>query len=143
MNVLASIFLFSLLSLSLLYSVKAKEVSAWGDKYHVHIVNGLPDNTNLLTIHVFSGDDDLGFHDLHVNDDYEWHFRTVLPGVTEFFGHFWWAGKEGGFSVYNDDLAYDHCQTYVCYWLVKPDGFYIANKTNPNDLELSKLYLWN
>ncbi|CAI9759773.1 unnamed protein product [Fraxinus pennsylvanica] len=53
-------------------------------KCEVHTVNNLP---RTLTLHCASGDDDLGFHNLTINNDFHGKFCESYLGVTLFFCH--------------------------------------------------------
>ncbi|KAI5655991.1 hypothetical protein M9H77_24784 [Catharanthus roseus] len=96
------------------------------DRYTVHVINNLPSNQFLLKIHCASGDDDLGFHNLTVNQDFNWSFRVNIRGTTLFFCHFWWQNKDKAFEVFNNYIATKTCRTN-CYWLVREDGFYFTD----------------
>jgi len=96
------------------------------EKHEVHIVNGLPDNTNMLEFRCQSKDNDLGYHTLLVGEEYYWKFRENFFGKTLFFCHFYWQGKEKAFDVYNKD-TYCLGPTPKCYWLAKADGFYFSS----------------
>jgi hypothetical protein len=144
MDCIRTINLLFLFSLSF-YLVQITQVNAWGEGYEVHIVNGLPDNTNLLRVHVFSGDEERGYHDLHVNEDYYWHFKMGFFENTKYYAHFWWGTKERSFAVFDSRLAADYFgvrNENIGYWLVKADGFYVANVTSPPPDYLIKLNVW-
>lgn len=113
------------------------------ESYDGYIANNLPDNSQALKIHIFSGDDDLGFHNLKVNEFFTWQFQMNFFGNTKFYGHFWWGNKERGFAVFDKHLAPkcgDH-DVNACWWSVREDGFYLARvKTNP--VEYVKMNWW-
>ncbi|KAI5650392.1 hypothetical protein M9H77_36397 [Catharanthus roseus] len=88
------------------------------ESYDGYIANNLPDNSQALKIHIFSGDDDLGFHNLKVNEFFTWQFQMNFFGNTKFYGHFWWGNKERGFAVFDKHLAPkcgDH-DVNACWW---------------------------
>lgn len=93
-------------------------------KVHLIIGNALPNNTNALTVHCKSSDDDLGTHTLWVNEKIQWEFRENVWGSTLYFCNFWWSGREKSFAVFDRELNQNFCSTY-CPWLVKEDGFYL------------------
>ncbi|KAI5648350.1 hypothetical protein M9H77_34355 [Catharanthus roseus] len=130
----------------LFYFTQNTHVFAFLVHYDAYIVNSLPSNNPKLTIHIFSGDDDLGFHDLLVNQQFHWDFTSAAFDRTKFYGSFQWGQKNRGFAVYDWKLANDHCgfqaQNNVCWWVVKEDGFYLANKTNPSPKELVYMNWW-
>ncbi|KAI5678833.1 hypothetical protein M9H77_09783 [Catharanthus roseus] len=127
------IILFSSSSLLPFFQVVADRVPIGDpppiDKYTVHVINNLPSNQFLLKIHCASGDDDLGFHDLSVNQDFNWTFNMNIFGTTLFFCHFWWSNKDKAFEVFNHDIGTKNCATN-CYWLVREDGFYFTDDIN-------------
>ncbi|CAI9112246.1 OLC1v1012665C1 [Oldenlandia corymbosa var. corymbosa] len=103
----------------------------------VSIISALPNNSPPLVLHCFSGDDELGYRDLHSGELYRWDF--FAHPWTKFLCSFNWTTKTQGFAVYdlkvglsggcgdaisNDDL--------YCYWLVRDDGFYLSKMYNPN-----------
>ncbi|KAL3523353.1 hypothetical protein ACH5RR_016187 [Cinchona calisaya] len=138
-----SIFLVSLLVLSFYFAQATNYNDSWGESYDEYVVNDLNDYQNILRIHIFSGDDDLGYHDLKPYQGYHWKFRMKFPGITKFFGRFLWAGRDKGFTVFDSKISNDHCgETGICYWVVKPDGFYIANKMKPSPGDLVKKHGW-
>ena len=55
-------------------------VNAMLEKFHVHILNGFKNNT--LEAHCKSKQDDLGFHHIGVNEEFQWHFRVKFWGTT-------------------------------------------------------------
>ena len=107
--------------------------------HHVHIVNFLP---NIVKVHCFSGDDELGYHDLKTNQDFQWSFKTTLFRDTKFYSHFWWENKQAGFAVFDSNIAGNYCDQFgyhLCYWEVKHDAFYIAGRLNPSPGDLDKV----
>ncbi|EEF45213.1 conserved hypothetical protein [Ricinus communis] len=56
-------------------------------KYHVRIINNLEDTYDLY-LYCKSGDDDLGFHELKINDQYHFTFRENLWGTTLYWCNF-------------------------------------------------------
>ncbi|KAL6527146.1 hypothetical protein OROGR_016236 [Orobanche gracilis] len=87
----------------------------------VRIINGLPENSPPLKIHCASGDDDLGFHDLGVNQDFKWSFCQNMVTNTLFFCHLWWGSKNRAFVAY-DSRCTSICSK--CTWTAKSDGIY-------------------
>ncbi|KAI5683914.1 hypothetical protein M9H77_05142 [Catharanthus roseus] len=103
-------------------------------KFHIHVVNNLPNNSNPLTVHCQSKDTDLGYHTLHVNEEIQWHFCTHIVFRTLFFCHFWWNNKQAVFDVFKETHDFGVlCQNtipgegrHTCHWAVKEDGFYLV-----------------
>lgn len=135
--------IFIILSL-LLYSFQIIHVYGFLDPYTVFIANGLPNNSSPLVIHPKSKDNDLGFHTLFMNQNYNFHFRMNLFGRTIFWSTFSWGEKFTSFEVFNLKIADAICLlTNTCYWLVKEDGFYLANVTNPHSIDLRRMRSWD
>ncbi|KAI5658992.1 hypothetical protein M9H77_27785 [Catharanthus roseus] len=138
--------LFQILIILIYYLVNLTEASDFD--YTIYVVNGLPDNSHLLRVHCFSGDDDLGYHDLKVNENIHWTFTPNRFGTTKFYCHLWWNDKERGFGAYTRRIAEFYCNNRstgiggLCWWLPKSDGIYIANVTNPPSNYLIKVNDW-
>lgn len=81
-------------------------------KQRVYVLNKLPSNSPLLRVHCASGDNDLGYHMLHRNDEFSWSFCDSLS--TLFFCHLWWGSKNVAFVAYKFSFGadYDRVQTY-------------------------------
>ncbi|KAI5648333.1 hypothetical protein M9H77_34338 [Catharanthus roseus] len=132
----------------LLFACFSQCTQAQFNQYDAYIVNGLPDNSQNFRAHIFSGDDDLGYHDLKVNEKFRWHFRMSYFGNTKFYAHFWWGNnKERSFAVFDKHLApicgeVGNATINICWWLVKKDGFYLANKIDPAPGDLKKMNWW-
>ncbi|KAK4342386.1 hypothetical protein RND71_038202 [Anisodus tanguticus] len=101
------------------------------DHYEVHIHNNLPKNSPQLKLHCASGDDDLGYKYPGLGTDFNWSF-CPNPS-TLFFCHFWWAGKDLRFDVFNnsrvcvrDGDRFVPAVTTKCQWQVQADGFYLG-----------------
>ncbi|KAL8267277.1 hypothetical protein R6Q59_004621 [Mikania micrantha] len=96
-------------------------------KWKLYIINGTPDN---IVTHVLSKDDDLGNHIVPSNGIYHWSFCDRFDRRTRFDGEFRWGKKYQCLVVFNE-LARRRCTRFGlrvndCYWLVRPDGFYIS-----------------
>lgn len=140
--------LFSSILVTLLVLTNIHPSVSWGQakKYHIIVINGL-NNTNPLLVHCASGDDDLGWHTLKHADEVKWDFRTNIFDTTLFFCHFWWGENDRAFEVFRDGENED-CKDSSeggnkCYWLVKPQGFYMANyKANFPGSDWKKKHDW-
>lgn len=100
----------------------------------MRVISGIPNNPNPLRLQCKSGDDDLGMHELKTGEALDWHFGINIFGRTLFFCHFYWGAKDQVFDVFNTHMDIKDClpskvkhRDYSCYWLAKPDGFYISN----------------
>ncbi|KAK4732707.1 hypothetical protein R3W88_025695 [Solanum pinnatisectum] len=102
----------------------------FGSKYTVYITNKLPSHSPKLTFHCASKNDDLGYHDLAINQVFNWSFCEAILSRTLFFCHFWWGSKEKVFDVFNDPYT---CVKGTgnpniltnCKWEARADGFYL------------------
>lgn len=79
--------------LSFYYTHQCIRVFAFFEVYSCYISNYLPDN-NSLDIHIFSGSDDLGIHNLTSHELFRWNFRMAIFYTTKFYGDFWWRSMD-------------------------------------------------
>lgn len=97
--------------------------------WRIFITNTITDN---IVAHVQSGDDDLGNHTIPFNTNYSWEFCRRMDRRTLYFGSFWWGSKFQTFDLYNKDIdRFYHtsdARDDNCYWLVRPDGFWISRR---------------
>lgn len=145
MNQTTTKILLSLILLSFcLFPERQVFANFFTDKFHIHVKNGLSDNQNLLRIHCQSKNDDLGFHDLNVGEEFEWSFRVNFQDTTLYFCHFWWKNLDASFDTFNFTFARRFCGTSpnVCYWLVKENGFYFSGLNNPSIGDYSWTNAW-
>lgn len=128
------VILFSLMiSINPVTYTSASSINRWClifTPWNMFIVNGINED---ITIHVRSKDDDLGNHTLPYNGIYNWSFCDT--GRTLFWSKFWWGSKYQSFNVFDvhsimmcDKLGF---APRYCYWLVRPEGFYIGKVNNP------------
>ncbi|CAN4120685.1 unnamed protein product [Withania somnifera] len=107
-------------------------------KHRVHVINKLPSYSPKLQIHCASKDNDLGCHNLTVNQDFNWSFCESFLDKILFFCHFWWGLKEKKIVVFNDPYScvIGSRNQYVltnCKWVVRSDGFYLEQYNNVNN----------
>ncbi|KAL7155161.1 hypothetical protein ABFS83_03G056800 [Erythranthe nasuta] len=92
-----------------------------------------------LTIHCWSGNEDLGTHMMYLADGitkYDWRFCENFIGKSVYTCEFWWNGKDKTFQVFNSDTSDHDCAAEsTCTWHVKKHGFYL----NGND---RRSYKW-
>lgn len=113
-------------------------------KVTVHIISGVPNTPKPLECRCQSGDDDLGMHKINMRDEFYWEFSPNIGFTTHLFLPFLLGAEQVRFDVYNKSL--DHLckkagptvKPYDCYWLVKPDGFYLSN----DDKNYAKMNGW-
>ncbi|KAG6382810.1 hypothetical protein SASPL_157481 [Salvia splendens] len=104
------------------------ETDVMGHSYYAMVAEGSPP----LNVHCFSGDDDLGYHDLTQNAEYHFDF-CEKPFATMFACHFKWNGKDKSFHVYDAAHGgYILCNNGICYYSVASDGFHFSNVYPPN-----------
>ncbi|OIT04436.1 hypothetical protein A4A49_65234, partial [Nicotiana attenuata] len=118
----------------------------FSSKYVVHIINKLPSRSSKLEIHCASKDNDLGYHNLTTNQDFNWSFCETFLNKTLFFCHFWWGLKEKKFDVFNDPYTCvkgsgNPNVLTNCKWEVRKDGFYLEQYNNVNDTYYMYHYL--
>ncbi|KAM0038152.1 putative plant self-incompatibility S1 [Helianthus debilis subsp. tardiflorus] len=101
----------------------------------VYIFNGIPAST--IDVHVKSGDDDLGHHNITLNLGYRFHFCANIFGNTLFMGDFADNSRSAHFHVYDDDVFQYVNENYAditnVYWLLKQDGYYLSKEFKPYD----------
>ncbi|KAK4730592.1 hypothetical protein R3W88_023580 [Solanum pinnatisectum] len=127
------------LFLSLIFLLNLIFARSFGisSRFNVYITNNLPNDTNPLTLHCKSGDDDLGQRVLHKNEEYSFSFRRkIIIGSTLYFCHFWWEQKDKSIDVFNNHIAEKDCgrvnpDLMECYWKVQEDGFYFGAHRYP------------
>ena len=95
-------------------------------KVHVRIVNDLSNGVD-LNVHCKSKDDDLGVHQLHSNENFEFRFGQQFFGASLFFYRFWWGSTGHWFDIYDDDRDQTRCYER-CWWLVKETGPFLLNR---------------
>lgn len=112
--------------------------------WKLYVINGCPDN---IVTHVRSKDDDLGNHIVPSYGEYYWTFCDRFDRTTRFDAEFWWGEKYQCLDVFGKN-ARSKCErfgfgTESCFWLVRPDGFYISplNITFP-DVSWTFVKLW-
>lgn len=97
-------------------------------KWKIYILNTIPAD-NIVT-RVRSIDDDLGKHIIPSNGYYHFSFCDTIDRSSHFDGEFWWGNKYQCLEVFYR-LARWECErlgfgVQYCFWLVRPDGFYIS-----------------
>ncbi|KAL3649747.1 hypothetical protein CASFOL_006150 [Castilleja foliolosa] len=108
-----------LLCLGLLNILAPAHACSLSVKVNVHVVNNLPSGSK-LKIHCASGDDDLGFHTLSINKEFQWGF--CANPRTLFFCHLWWGPKQRAFDVFVSSIL-----IYPLHvWSARADGIYEA-----------------
>ena len=99
-------------------------------RFHMYIINDIPED---IVVHVNSKDDDLGNRTLPLGGSRDWSFCDLF--WTRFRGEFWWGSKYISFNVFDTHVRQD-CDTETrsgtrhCYWLIRPEGFYMGSENN-------------
>lgn len=106
--------------------------------YRVHVVNSLPDNSNLLNVHCKSKNDDLGVHTFGVGQQYSFHFCESFFKNTLFACHLQWGTRSVGFEGFSSKGPND-CPSGNCFWVAKSDGIYYGDI---DPISLTKKYDW-
>lgn len=131
----------SMLLLALLIFLSQTQVTySLLNKYRVHVINGLSKDT--LTIHCQSKDTDLGIHELAVNQEFAWKFRTNFFDTTLFFCNLRWNGGHKTFDAFKVDEKglLNDCSANDCMWLARDDG---VNLFNYPHKEYRQKYKWD
>lgn len=84
------------------------------------IVNLL--QASVMRLRCQSRDDDLGYHNMSVHQEFEWRFGNI-PYRTLFFCHIWWRNKDVRFDAFNQDIR-SYCSDNACFWSVRSDGIH-------------------
>ncbi|BFG14171.1 hypothetical protein CerSpe_004450 [Prunus speciosa] len=108
-------------------------------KNFVRIVNNLSNNQS-FTSHCKSNDNDIGFHTLAPNEQYEWKFRVNMISSTLYFCNFWYKDYHNVFDAFKAkyEFIYD-CGGAHCVWKAKDDGIYL---TQGQTMEDKKWFDW-
>ncbi|KAK1417072.1 hypothetical protein QVD17_26194 [Tagetes erecta] len=120
------------------------KVCGWS-YWTVYIYNQI---NNPITVHVESGDDDLGNHTLALNDNQNWSFCQAITVKTLFYAHFYWDSKTAFFDVFDYETSKRYCTKWgfqkprKCVWLVREDGFYLGEELTPFPEGWTKLHDW-
>lgn len=145
-----SSLLYRLLVITCLFvssTVSLEEQLLPGYKEEVHIISGVLSNpAEPLRLRCQSGDTDFGLHTLQRGEEFFWRFGLNIFGRTLYFCHFYWGAANRTFNVFDEHLVKNHycdrptsVSRYKCYWMAKPDGFYVSNGQSP----WLKLYDWS
>ncbi|KAJ9537412.1 hypothetical protein OSB04_030145 [Centaurea solstitialis] len=118
------------------------------DYWSVFIYDGINEP---ITVHVQSGDDDLGNRTISVNGYTKWSFCMNIGFKTRFYAHFYWNSRTAFFDVFDYDTSKAFCDNHKlfkkqrCLWLVRDDGFYLAigQHFNPFPDGWVKLHDWS
>ncbi|KAI3470518.1 hypothetical protein Pfo_027181 [Paulownia fortunei] len=131
------LFLFFLIAFNIFQGFAHKCFLTW--KRQVHVMNNLPSNSPPLKLHCASGDDDLGYHTLRVNQDFNWTFCENFYPNTLFFCHLWWGSKQKTFDAFSSKWIGPDSKHH--YWIAKSDGIYFSYSNNPQSF--TKKFSWN
>lgn len=99
-------------------------------KFYVHVLNGFRNETFIA--HCQSKDNDLGFREILVGGEFQWHFRINITNTTLYWCTFKWYGGSRAFTAFwtgYDFLAY-YCGNYHCMWKAQEDGIYLYHYTD-------------
>lgn len=92
-------------------------------KCHVEITSRLPSNKPPVRLHCRSKDDDLGYHNLGVNELFAFSFHTNIWQTTLFTCDFWWSGKYIGSHVF-DNYIWIEVPEETYKFDIRADGFF-------------------
>ncbi|KAI3783265.1 hypothetical protein L1987_42342 [Smallanthus sonchifolius] len=98
-------------------------------EWTVYVYNGIPDS--IIDVHVKSGDDDLGHHNITSFLGYKFKFCDSLFG-TLFTGDFSYKSRSAHFHVFDDEILSIiggmPGESSDVFWLLKQDGYYLSRK---------------
>ncbi|XP_047965473.1 S-protein homolog 2-like [Salvia hispanica] len=106
-----------LLSLSVVF-VFFSSCDAYSKTY-VSVVNEIAGET--ITVHCYSGDDDLGYHQLATGQDLSWSFHYSVLGNTKFICTITTPQHYGSYVAYTEGMMVDRCGLN-CVWKVQESG---------------------
>lgn len=86
---------------------------------HVTVANTIVGNP--ITVHCYSGDNDLGYHRLAYLQPFSWSFRYSLIGNTKFICTITTSYGSGSYVVYGNDIMLNRCGLN-CLWQVQTGG---------------------
>lgn len=103
-------------------------------KWRNHIINGIEENV-VINVHAKNrNESDFGNKTLVFNEDFNWKFGAYSN--TYYMMEIWWNSKYEIFGVYDHHVV-SKCfngNVFVvqkCFWLIRPDGFYLSKENNP------------
>ncbi|KAL7148066.1 hypothetical protein ABFS83_06G152400 [Erythranthe nasuta] len=111
-------------------------------KRNIHIFNDLPPKSAPLKLHCWSKKDDLGYHTLDVEKEFEWTFCGNFSPSTLYTCQLWWGSKDRAFEVFDEKTQGMKSDRSV-YWVAKNDGIYYVDDTPPFPKYAEKKYDWN
>ncbi|MFS7952817.1 putative plant self-incompatibility S1 [Helianthus anomalus] len=104
--------------------------------WSVYMYNGIPDSQ--IDVHVRSGDDDLGHHNITFDLGYKFSFCESILQNTLFVGDFSDNSRSTHFHVFHKEIG-DIIGCLIggdadVYWLLKEEGYYLSKElSNIND----------
>ncbi|XP_012837734.1 PREDICTED: trinucleotide repeat-containing gene 18 protein-like [Erythranthe guttata] len=101
------------------------------DKRNIHIFNDLPPKSAPLKLHCWSKNDDLGYHTVDVDKEFEWTFCSNFSPSTLYTCQLWWGSKDRAFEVFDEKTEGMKSDRSV-YWVAKNDGGPLSNETLVN-----------
>ncbi|EPS72826.1 hypothetical protein M569_01934 [Genlisea aurea] len=125
----------SLMLLSVFIGFNAVQACILEPRIDVFVKRNVSSNALPVRVHCFSGNDELGYHDLYKDEIFHWDFCLNFIPNTEFFCKVWWGAKVGAFTAYKQK-AFLNKDTTI--WLVKDDGIYLGHSPRFDDAK--KMY---
>ncbi|GER56937.1 plant self-incompatibility protein S1 family [Striga asiatica] len=135
-NSMMALVLILLVFISILQTSESRCV--FGEVVYVEVTNNLPLKSPVLTLHCQSKDDDLGYHNLTTNKDFDWSFCEHALGRTLFFCHLWWGSRQKSFDVYHGKFPIGSQLTN--YWSARSEGLFFS-KSNKTDHYVKNVHL--
>lgn len=95
-------------------------------KYHIRIIDDLPDQPPELFVHCKSKNNDLGVKSLRPRGMYTIAFYVNFWKNTLFFCRLKWGENKTSFDAFRTRRDGYRCQKHGCIWSIRPDGFYFS-----------------
>ena len=98
-------------------------------KYHIHIMDDLPDPSSKLFVHCKSADSDKGARELSPGQEYGWGTRVNVWRSTLYFCLLKWEGvKERYIVAFKGHRDQGRCKHIkACLWKVRDNGIFFSN----------------
>ena len=129
------------------FGIEKRRGCSFTNYHEVHVINDLspnsdaPDSSHPLMVHCASADNDLGYHFLPAQREFNWSFCVNIVQSTLFFCELSWHSIiSKSFHVYDRDIGFT-CDV-TCNWIAKHDGIYFSGNRDPT-IGLAKRYYWD
>ena len=130
---------FTLLLLYLIFSTNWPMFASGNlvTKYHIHVIDDLPQSSTTLFVHCKSGDSDKGEKDLSWHEEYVWGTRINFFRTTLYYCYIEWRSvKSRYFVAFKAKRDEKRCEKMkFCLWRVRSNGVYFSSDNSSWFLE--------